>query len=125
MQTFEINGKEYELKLTYQSISLLNSYTENNNPMEIVGQAMQGDLEFFPKIIHAALLHTGENFPLKTIEHAIEDKISNEEIDFLDIMEIGYEVVANSFFYARIVDKSLAENPQAKEQLEKLLNSEN
>lgn len=122
MVTFEIDGKEYELKLTYESIKYLNKFSENNNPMDIVGLAMQGDIEIFPKIVHAALFHTNEKFTLKKIQEDINKKIENEELDYLDIMKIGYEVVANSFFYKRIVEKSLKANPGMKEELEKLLN---
>lgn len=121
MVTFDIDGKEYELKLTYESISQLNKISENNNPMEVVGLAMQGDLEVFPKIVHAALFHTKENFTLKKVQEEINNKIANDDLDYLDIVKIGYEVVANSFFYKRMVEKSMKSNPGAKEQIESLL----
>ncbi len=121
MQTFEIDGKEYELKLTFESITRLNKLSENNNPMEVVGLSMQGDLELFPNLVHAALFHTKENFTLEKVKEEINNKIENNELDYLDIVKIGYEVVANSFFYKRVVEKMVKANPEAMKELEALL----
>lgn len=99
--TFEIDGKEYELKITYDAARYLNGVykDEANGSMAVVLRAIQGDLDIFPHIIHAGLLHTGENFAFKIIEEEIEKSINEERTSFDDIIRISNEVVTNSFFY--------------------------
>ena len=119
MTIFEINGKEYELKLTYKSIKYLNGLFEGGS-YELIGRAIQGDLEAFPKIVHAALFHTEENFSLASIEDEIEKLINNEKLSLEDVTRICDEVVTQSFFYKKTVDKLMKNNPEMKKALEQL-----
>src|SRR5690625_1242163 len=119
MTIFEINGKEYELKLTYKSIKYLNGLFEGGS-YELIGRAIQGDLEAFPKIVHAALFHTEENFSLASIEDEIEKLINNEKLSLEDVTRICDEVVTQSFFYKKTVDKLMKSNPEMKKALEQL-----
>jgi len=120
MARFEINGKEYELKLTFESVKYLNGLFEGGS-FEVIGKAIMGDLNTFPHIIHAALFHTGENFALKDVEKAIDEAIQNEKLDLDGIVKLSNEIVANSFFYKKTVDKLLKENKEAKKAMEQLL----
>ena len=120
MSTFEINGKEYELKLTYESVKRLNSVHDGGS-FELIGKAMQGDFDTFPHIVHAALLHTDENFTLKDVEDAIGELVENEKLSFDDIMRLSNEVITQSFFYKPTVDKLAKQNPEMKKALEQLL----
>lgn len=120
MATFEINGKEYELKLTYQSVKRLNKLYEGGT-YELIGRALQGDIEMFPHVLQAALLHTGENFSLKTIEERVEELIANEQLTFDDISKIINEVVTNSFFYKPTVQRLVKRDPEAKKLIEEIL----
>ncbi|MBU5341305.1 tail assembly chaperone [Caldifermentibacillus hisashii] len=119
METFEINGKEYELKLTFKAVRHLNGLYEGG-AYALIGKAIMGDLDAFVNIVHAALLHTGENFKLKDIETAIEQLYEAEKLDQDSVTKICNEVVVNSFFYKKTVDKLLKDNPQAKKALETL-----
>ncbi len=119
MATFEINGKEYELKLTYASVKRLNQIIEGGT-YGIIGKAISGDLDAFPLFIHAALMHTKENFTVKTVEARIEELFDNGELTFEDVMKISDEVVTQSFFLKATVDKMLARNPEMKRAIEQL-----
>lgn len=120
MATFEINGKEYELKINYAAVQRLNGIHEGGS-FELIGKAMQGDFATFPHIVHAALLHTGENFAFKAVEKAIAESIDNERLSFDDILRISNEVITQSFFYKPTVDKLAKQNPEMKEAIEQLL----
>lgn len=119
MATFEINEKEYELKLTYKAIKRLNAAFEGGS-YELIGKAIQGDFDAFPHIVHAGLLHTGENFSLKTIEAEVEKRVDNELISMEDIARISDAVVTQSFFYKATVDKLMKNNPEMQKALEQL-----
>lgn len=119
MAVFEINGKEYELKLTYKAIKRLNNAFEGGS-YEVIGKAIAGDLEAFPIIVHAALLHTGENFSIKTVEEEIESLVDSEKLTMEDIAKICDEVVAQSFFYKATVTKMMKNNPEMKKAIEQL-----
>lgn len=121
MAVFEINGKEYELKINYAAVKRLNNVHEGG-AFELIGKAMQGDFDTFPHIVHASLLHTGESFTLQNIEDAIGELIENERLSFDDIMRISNEVITQSFFYRPTVDKLTKQNPEMKKALEQLLN---
>ena len=120
MATFEVNGKEYELKLTYKAVKLLNNVHEGGS-FELIGKAMQGDFDTFPHIIHAALLHTNENFSFATVEEASEEALENEKLTPDDVSKISNEVITESFFYKPTVDKLTKQNPEMKQALEQLL----
>lgn len=120
MTTFEIDGKEYELKLTYASVARLNKAFEGGS-YELIGKAIAGDFEAFPIILHAALLHTDENFSLAKIKGAIEDAFNNESISFEDMQKIANEVVSESFFYRPTIDKMMKQNPEMRKAYEQLM----
>lgn len=120
MANFTINGKEHELKLTYKGVKHLNALY-SGGALDVVGKAIAGDLDTFPHIIQAALLHTGENYSIDTIEKAIDDATESEQLDFLGIMRLSNEVVTQSFFFKATVAKLLADNKQAKKAMEQLL----
>src|SRR5690625_7790767 len=113
MVTFEIDGKEYELKLTYKAIKYLNDKFEGGS-YELIGLAIQGDIDAFPLIVHAALFHTNENFSLKKIEETIEKLIDNEKISLEDSTSTCDEVGTHRFFYRSTVDKRSTQNQQMK-----------
>ena len=120
MANFTINGKEHELKLTYTGVKYLNGVV-GGNALEVVGQAMQGDLDIFPHVVAAALKHTGENYTLNDVEQAIELAVEEERLDFRGIMQVSNEVISESFFYKAIMAKMMSENKDAKKALDKLL----
>lgn len=119
MANFEIKGKEYELKLTFESVKRLNGLYDGG-AYELIGKAMMGDIETFVQIVHAGLLHTGEKFTLKDVEARIVELFEAEQIDQDAITKVANEVVTNSFFYKKMVDKLMADNTQAKAAIDKL-----
>ncbi|WP_332606872.1 tail assembly chaperone [Bacillus spizizenii] len=120
MATFKLGGKEYELKLTYESVKYLNKQCQNG-ALELVGKALAGDFEIFPHVIHAGLFHAGKNFALETVENEIEKLFEEEKIDMEYVMKTGKEVVADSFFYKSLLKKMMKDDPKAMEALEELL----
>lgn len=119
MATFTINEKEYELKLTFESVKRLNNAFDGGS-YDVIGRAISGDLDAFPTILQASLLHTGENFTKRAINKAIEDAFNAEELSLEDIQRIANEVVTDSFFYAPTVKKMAEQNPQLKQALDQL-----
>lgn len=119
MATFKINGKEHELKLTYKAVKRLNAQFEGG-PLEVLGKAVAGDFNAFPHIVHAGLLHTGEEYTLDAVEEAIERAVENEELDLREIMRISNDVVTDSFFYKATAEKFLAKDKKAKQMLDDL-----
>lgn len=117
--TFEINDKEYELKLTYKSIKYLNGNFKGGS-YELIGKSIQGDIEAFPFIVHAGLFHTSENIAFKTVEERIEELVDNGELTQEDIAEISDKVVTQSGFFKATVDKIMKNNPEMKKGLEQL-----
>src|SRR5690625_4337775 len=120
MATFKIDGNEHELKLTYESVKRLNKVFEGGS-YALIGSAFQGDLDTFPQVVHAALLHTGEKITQKQVEQAVEDAVENEELAFEDITKIYAEVVTESFFYKPTVAKLMKQNPEMKKAYEQLM----
>lgn len=119
MAMFTVKGKEYELKLNYKAVQLLNKEFDGGS-YELIGKAASGDLGVFPKIVHAALLHTGENIPRKAVEAEISEAFDNEDISFEDVTKICNEVVVDSFFYKATVEKMMRKNPDMKKAFEQL-----
>ena len=120
MATFNIGGKEYELKITFEAVKRLNKAFEGGS-YEVIGKAIAGDFDAFPIIIHAGLIHTGENFTLQQVEEAIEQLFADEAITLDDIQRLSNEVVSESFFYRPTVTKLLNQNPEMKKAYEQLL----
>lgn len=119
MAVFEIDGKEYELKLTYAGVKRLNGAFDGG-AYEIIGKSLSGDLEAFPIIVHAALIHTGENFTQKTIDEQIEKLFDEGALSFEDVFKLCDEVVTQSGFFAPTVAKMAKKNPEMKAALEQL-----
>jgi|SRR5690625_1286928 len=119
MTMFEIDGKEYELKLTYKSIKYLNGLFDGGS-YELIGKAIQGDIETFPLIVHAALFHTDENLPLSAVDEQVGELVDSGKLSLEDIGRICDEVVTQSFFYKATVEKILKNNPEMKKALDQL-----
>ena len=122
MATFEIDGKEYELKITFESVKRLNKAFDGGS-YELIGKAIAGDLDAFPLVIHAALIHTNEKFTIKKVEQAIEGLFEKEALSFEDIQKILIEVVTESFFYKPTVAKLMNQSPEMKVAYEQVIKS--
>jgi hypothetical protein len=120
MARFEIEGKEYELKLTFASVKHLGTLYEGG-ALALIGKSISGDLDTFAYIVHAALFHTGENISLKKVNEAIEQLFNEEKLDMDAILKISNEVVIESFFFKKTVSKMMAKDPKAFEMLKDLL----
>ena len=120
MATFEINGNEYELKLNYEAIKLLNNAYKGGS-MELIGQVLSSNIEVFPVIIHAGLLHTGENISKQQIEEELSNKINNQKLSLEDLRQLGGELVTENFFFKPTLDKMLASDPKMKKAYEQLM----
>jgi hypothetical protein len=120
MARFEMKGKEYELKLTFESVKYLNSIYEGGS-LGLIGHALSGDLDTFVHVIHAGLFHAGEHFALKDVEKEIEALFAEEKFDLDYALKLINEVVAESFFYKKTVAKLLAKSPQAKATMDEIL----
>lgn len=120
MAKFEIDGKEYDLKLTFESVNYLNGALKGGS-YELIGKALAGDFETFPQIVYAGLLHTGEKITLKKVNDEIANKFANEELTLDYIQTTSNEVVSECFFYAPTVKKMLDKNPEMKKALEQIM----
>lgn len=120
MFMFEIKGKEEEIKITLNSIKYLNGLNENG-AFEFIQKALSGDLETYVDVIFAGLFHTKKGYKKEDVEEAIDEKIANEELDLATINATLYGLVSEHFFYKATLDKMFKENPEAKEELEKLM----
>lgn len=120
MNTFEIDGTEYEVKITYKSQTKLNNLYEGGT-MGLVANVIQGalssDLDLFLKVVHAGLIHTGKGFTMKKVEDSLEEKIDNNELSSENIAEILDTVVLQSFFYRPVVKNMVEMEPQVAEGL--------
>src|SRR5699024_12719988 len=87
----------------------------------LLGTANAGDFQAFPIIVHAALLHTGENFSQADVTRAIEDLCAQEAITFDEFQRISNEVVTESFYYKPTVHKMMNQNPEMKKAYEQLM----
>lgn len=122
---FEIDKKEYELKLTFGNIYELNKKYEGGSN-EVVMACMQGDLELFVDAIYFGLMHTKEGFTREKVMENIEKQFEEGKISQEFIEELLNEVVAESTFYQKTTKKLrkqmkkqyLAKNPEAAENTE-------
>lgn len=125
---FEIEGKEYELKLTYKAISEINKKYKGG-AQEIVSVAMLGDLEIFEDAIYYGLLHTEQGFTREKIQVALEKLMEKQVLTQEYIKKVIQEVITDHFFYqataqkmkAKMLQKVEKENPDSKEMMEDLL----
>lgn len=120
MATFIIDENEYEVKLDYKSVQRLNREF-SGGALELVGLSLSGDLDAFPTILHAGLLHTDKNFTKKKINEEIEKAFENETLTFEYIHKLMNEVVTNSFFFRPTVNNMMKKNPEMKKELDNLL----
>ena len=119
---FEIDKKEYELKLTFGNIYELNKKYEGGSN-EVVMACMQGDLELFVDAIYYGLMHTKEGFTRDKVMENIEKQFEEGKISQEFIEELLNEVVAESTFFFFLTKKLrkqmkkqyLAKNPEAAE----------
>src|SRR5699024_3733193 len=111
MAVFNIDGKEFELRLTYKAVKHLNGLFEGG-AYEIVGKAVSADLVASANDIHAALTRTGKYVAIKEVEHAIESAIDGAVLAFDDISKIPDQVVTQSFFLKATVTKMMERNPE-------------
>ncbi len=93
---FEIEGKEYELKLTYKSIAELNKKYEGG-ANQVIAACLQGDLELFEDAVYFGLMHTEEGFTRAKVTAAIEKLFVEEKISQQYIEDVLNEVVADNF----------------------------
>lgn len=121
MQTFTINGKEHELKLTLDSVKYLNGLYDGG-AFEFIQHSITGNIDNYIDIIFAGLFHTEKGYSKKDITKAVEEGIANEEIDLDEINRTSYNIVANSFFYKATVSKMFQGDKEAQKQIEQLLN---
>lgn len=118
MATFEINGKEYQIKLNIEAINKINE--KHDSALSFVGEVMQGNLDVFIDVIHFGLLHTGEGFTRKTIQEEFDKKFESEEIDLDYILVTGNEVVTDNFFFRKTVNKMMKSDPEIKKQMDQI-----
>lgn len=123
MVFFEVDGKEYELKMNFKAIKHLNSLY-SGGAMDVIGKAFLQDLELFTRVIHAALLHTKENFSYKKIEEEIEAKFDEEKLSTDYITEVLNAMVVEHFFYRQMVNKIKKADKKMAESLDILMNTE-
>ncbi len=119
MATFEIDGKEYELKLNYEAVKRLSNLYEGG-VYELIGRSIAGDFELYSIVVHASLFHTGENFTLAQVEKEIENLFNAGNFDFDVAAKTLDEVVTQSFFFAKTAQRLIKDRPEAIEQLEQL-----
>lgn len=117
---FEIDGKEYELKITHESIKHLNK-SEDNGVYGLLGNILKAEFNTYLNVVYAGLLHTKEGFTKEKVENAVYEKIEKQELDFDTIQKTMYHLVAENFFYKATMNKLLAKEPEAKKQIEELM----
>lgn len=110
--TFEIDGKEYDLVLDYRGVKYLNKVYDGGS-FELISKAIMGDLEAFPHILRASLIHTGMNFTIEQIEDKIGEMMANEQLDMQSVLKLSNQLVNDNFFYKSTVAKLLKDSPEA------------
>lgn len=117
--SFEIDGKEYDLVLDYRGVKYLNKVYDGGS-FELISKAIMGDLEAFPHILRAALIHTKMNFTLEQIEDRIGELMAEEKLDMQSVLKLSNQLVNDNFFYKATVAKLLKDSPEATELLKTL-----
>lgn len=120
MQRFEIKGEEHELKLDLKAIQHLNGLYQGNG-YGLIQRALVGDIDTYIEVVYAGLFHTGKGFKKSDVTKEIEKAIAEEKLDLYEINKTCYAVVADNFFYKKIVDKMLSKDPNARKQIEELM----
>ncbi|HET6528953.1 MAG TPA: tail assembly chaperone [Balneolaceae bacterium] len=119
MANYEIDGKEYELKLDFKAVSEINK--KYDSALEFVGEVMQGNFNSFIDVVYYGLYHAGKGFSRKQIEKDVEQKFEAEQLDLDFILKTGNEVVADNFFFRKTVKKMMNQDPEAQKQFEALV----
>lgn len=118
--TFEVNGKEHELKLNLESVKYLNRIHEGG-AFVLIQKALSGDIDTYIDIVFASLFHTDKGYSRKDIEATIDEMVMEEKLDLDEINRTTYSVMAESFFYKATLNKVFKHDPEAKKQLEDLM----
>lgn len=116
MAVFEIDGKEYELKLINSTTKVIAKRYEGGH-MGFLGQCMSGDEDTFEDAVYYGLKHTNEGFTRKKIEEEIGKKKDNEELSLKGMLSIIDEVIFESFFYKEQVER-MTKDKETKQQFE-------
>lgn len=119
MATFEIDGKEHDLRIDFKAVQSINK--QYDSPMEFVGMTIAGNLDAIIDAVHAGLQHEKKGFNRTRVETEVQKKIEGEQMDLQQFMKLGYEVVSESFFYKKTVNKLLNSDPEMKKQYEALM----
>lgn len=119
MARFEIDGTEYEVKITVPSIKEVNKLYDS--PLEFVGEVLSGSYEAFINVLYIGLMHTDKGFNRARVETEVEKKLNNQQLDLQTMMSLGYEVINESFFFKKTVNKLMSGDPQARKQFENLM----
>lgn len=114
--TLEVNGVKEEIKLTWASITLLNNLHPEGN-LDLIAQALQGNMETFRNVINAGLLHTKKDYSFDQVEEAIDKAFSEGKITMTSILDILNEVVLEHPFYKGMVERMLNASPESKDSL--------
>lgn len=117
MLVFQIEGKEYPLKMTFQGVEHLNSLYQGG-AMEVIGKAILNDLTLFKQVIHAALLHNKAGISIKQVETELENMFEQEKLTGDYIKDLLNALVVKHFFYAPIVKRIMKTDKQLTAQLE-------
>lgn len=120
METFVVNDKEHELKLTLKGVKYLNGLYDGGGFM-LIQKAISGDIDTYVDVIFAGLMHTEEGYKRKTVEEAIDKAIEEERLDLDSINRTMYSIVVDSFFYKKTMEKLFQNDKDAKKQIEKLM----
>lgn len=118
--TFEINGKEHELKLDLGSVRYLNKLHEGG-AFILIQKALSGDIDTYIDIVFASLFHTGEGYSRSDVEETVDKAITSEKLDMDTINRTSYTVMADSFFYKKTMAKVFKADPGAQKELEELI----
>lgn len=117
---FKIEGEMKELKLNFAGIKYLNGLYEGGS-FELIGKALMGDIETYPHIILASLMHTDGNYNEFDVEAALDEMIEAGELTMQDIIRTSNILIARSPFYKATVDKLVKNDPNAQASLEALI----
>jgi len=120
MAVFEIDGTEYELKITGKSIKAIDKRYEGGTMM-FLSAAMQGSLDTFTDVVYYGLKHTEDGITRKKVEQEIENKLEKEELSLSDMYKIIKEVIIDSFFFKEMIDKMTEADPTTKAQMEAIM----
>lgn len=101
---FEIKGKEYNLKLTYDAIVEINKKYKAG-AQEVVSSAILGDISMFEDAIYFGLLHTEQGFTQKDIKEALNALFEAGKLTQEFIKDVLKEVITDHFFYQATAQK--------------------